>query len=45
MLRIILGIHDTANRFDCTARRLYPIVAEGLPSKAGITAARGTGAG
>jgi hypothetical protein len=39
MLRIILGIHAAAKRFGCTARRLYPVVADGLPSKAGITAA------
>jgi hypothetical protein len=45
MLRIILGIHNAAKRLGYTARRLYPIVAEGLPSKAGITAAHGTGAG
>jgi hypothetical protein len=45
MLRIILGIHGAAKRFGCTTRWLYPIVAEGLPSQSGITAARGTGAG
>jgi hypothetical protein len=39
MLRIILGIHDAANGFGGTTERLYLIVADGLPSKAGIALA------
>jgi hypothetical protein len=40
MLRIILRIHDAAKGFGCITGRLYPIVADGLLSRAGITAAR-----
>jgi hypothetical protein len=40
MLSIILRIHDAAKGFGCTAGRLYPIVAGGLLSQAGTTAAR-----